>query len=85
MLHLFLDNKPWFAPKSHGLGSGLPIAWQGWVLLLAHVAAIVGVTFLFIDRPGWMIVAVLVVSILPFPIYAAKTKGGWHWRWGDKK
>ena len=38
MLHLFLDNRPWFRPKSRGYGTGLPIAWQGWVLMAAHIA-----------------------------------------------
>src|SRR3546814_16802549 len=32
MLHLFLDERPWFSAKRHGYGTGLPLAWQGWVL-----------------------------------------------------
>lgn len=32
--------KPWFAVKRRGYGAGLPIAWQGWLLLLGFVAAL---------------------------------------------
>ena len=27
----------WFASKRYGLGAGLPMAWQGWVLTLGYV------------------------------------------------
>src|SRR3546814_6692541 len=36
MLHIFLDERPWFRAKRHGYGAGLPIAWQGWVMLAAQ-------------------------------------------------
>jgi hypothetical protein len=42
MLHLFFDKQPWFRAKRYGYGAGLPIKWQGWVLMLAHIALIVG-------------------------------------------
>ena len=29
------DGPDWFAPKRYGYGSGMPIAWQGWVLSAA--------------------------------------------------
>ncbi|WP_037498433.1 hypothetical protein [Sphingomonas jaspsi] len=83
MFWLFHNDKPWFAPKRFGLGAGLPIAWQGWVLLAAHIALIAGVAALFEDRPGVLVPLVLVAALLPLPLYAAKTKGGWHWRWGS--
>ena len=46
MWHLFSDAKPWFRPKRFGYGSGLPITWQGWVLMLSYAAAIVGLALL---------------------------------------
>jgi hypothetical protein len=84
MFHLLFDDRPWFAPKRFGLGSGLPIAWQGWLFLALHIALIIGVILLMIDRPVWGAIAVVLAAMLPMPIYAAKTKGGWRWRWGDK-
>lgn len=78
------DDKPWFRPKSYGLGSGLPIAWQGWVLMAVHLGGIVALTFLFANKPMLMFATVLPWAMLPLPLYAAKTKGGWKWRWGGE-
>jgi hypothetical protein len=33
-------GKPWFAVKRLGYGVGLPIAWEGWLLLLLFVSAL---------------------------------------------
>ena len=80
MLHLLLDNRPWFRPKSRGYGTGLPIAWQGWVMLLVHIALITGVTVLLRERPWMMTIAVILAALAPMPLYRAKTEGGWRWR-----
>ena len=85
MFWLFNDTKPWFRPKSFGLGSGLPIAWQGWALTIVHGLLITGLVYLLKDRPLVMVAAVLPAVLLPLPIYAARTEGGWHWRWGVGK
>ena len=42
MMHLFLDKGPWFRAKRYGYGAGLPFKWQGWVLMLAHMALVIG-------------------------------------------
>ena len=80
MLHLILDNRPWFRPKSRGYGTGLPIAWQGWVMMIAHIALITGVVMLFQDRPVLTTIAVALVGLAPLPLYRAKTEGGWRWQ-----
>jgi hypothetical protein len=85
MLHLFLDNRPWFRAKSVGYGARLPIAWQGWVMLAAHIALIIGITTLLHDRPVPLITLTLVAVIAPMPLYRARTEGGWHWRWGNRR
>ena len=41
MLHLFLEKGPWFRAKRFGYGAGLPFKWQGWVVLLLYVLAMV--------------------------------------------
>ena len=46
MLHLLLNDRPWFRPKRRGYGTGLPIAWQGWLMLAAHMVLIIGLALL---------------------------------------
>jgi hypothetical protein len=82
MLHLFLERGAWFSAKSHGYGAGLPIAWQGWALLVAHGGLLGGLGFALQDRPPILIPLVLLAAAAPIPIYAGRTKGGWQWRWG---
>lgn len=84
MLHLFLDERPWFRAKSHGFGTGLPIAWQGWILMAAHVGLIVGLALLLREQPVLLTIAVLFAAFAPMPIYRARTEGGWRWRWGKQ-
>lgn len=48
--HLF-GTRPWFAAKRFGVGAGLPIAWQGWMLLVAHISLIAGVTVALMTTP----------------------------------
>lgn len=73
MLHLFLDKGPWFRSRSGGRGTGLPIAWQGWLLMLAHILLIAGIATLLRDRPMAMVVAVVLAGLAPLPIYRART------------
>jgi hypothetical protein len=85
MLHEFVDSKPWFLPKRFGYGTGLPIAWQGWVLLLAYTATVIGLALLA-TRSGPVasaglaaVVAILTVGLVV--IAKARTRGEWRWRW----
>ena len=80
MLHLLLDDRPWFRAKSRGYGTGLPMAWQGWMLMLMHIGVITGTAVLLRDRPTMMTLAVLLAGLAPMPLYRAKTEGGWRWR-----
>jgi hypothetical protein len=34
-------NQAWFAAKRYGYGWGLPLRWQGWVVVLGYIAAVV--------------------------------------------
>lgn len=88
MLHLFSGSSPWFAPKSHGYGAGLPTAWQGWVLMLSYMAAVIGLGVLAGSAGGYamlgiiaLIIALTVVFVL---IVKARTAGEWRWRWGEE-
>ncbi|MBB6426791.1 hypothetical protein [Sphingopyxis sp. JAI128] len=76
MLHLFIDDRPWFRAKSRGYGTGLPIAWQGWAVLLLHIALITGVVLLLRDRPVMLTAMAVLAAIVPLPLYRARTEGG---------
>lgn len=78
------DDGAWFAPKAFGYGSGLPIRWQGWALVAAHIALILPGVVLLQRQPAALIAWVQLTALLPMPLYAARTRGGWHWRWGRR-
>lgn len=86
MLHVFLDDRPWFKPKLYGLGA-FPATWQGWALTLAYVGLMIGMGVRHEDRGGapdasWW--AVVSIATLIFVVIAwRKTEGGWRWRWGN--
>ncbi len=33
-------NKMWFSHKHFGYGAGLPISWEGWMVIIVYVAAL---------------------------------------------
>ena len=77
-------NDYWFEPKRYGYGAGLPIAWQGWVLLAFYVLVISAAGLLI---PGTLIgylALVVVATAILLKVTAAKTRGGWRWRRGEK-
>jgi hypothetical protein len=77
-----IDDGAWFAPKRYGLGAGAPIAWQGWVMVAAHIALVALGWPLLRHHPGYFAAHALIFGLIPLPLYAAKTRGGWRWRWG---
>ncbi|WP_375398254.1 hypothetical protein [uncultured Sphingomonas sp.] len=78
------DENDWFAPKRFGLGAGLPIARQGWAVLLGFMAAMGIAAITLTPRHSAMFAAVALVLTLAFIIIAAQhTRGGWKWRWGS--
>lgn len=88
MLHKFFEPGDWFAPKKLGYGAGLPIAWQGWVLVAVYIAcalvfAVLMETgdFVFMAIGVGFFIAVTVGFVL---IAKARTKGGWRFRRGGE-
>jgi len=75
----------WFAPKRYGLGSGLRIAWQGWILTLAYVAVVSGAGVLLAGRSPWAFGSIAFTATALFLLIVARTtRGGWRWRWGKE-
>lgn len=78
------NDGAWFEAKSHGIGAGLPIAWQGWVLMAVYFAATIGFAVLLMPTHVLAFIGItLALSILLMVIAARHTRGGWRWRWGD--
>ncbi len=73
--------KPWFAVKRFGYGVGLPISWEGWLLLSVFVAAM--------TLSGLLLSPILfAVSVIPMTaavLYLAyvHSDGDWRWRNGE--
>lgn len=77
------DDDAWFLPKRYGYGAGLPIRWQGWAVLGVYLVVVISAAFL-VERAPVAFAAILVVATAALlPICAAKTRGGWRWRWGE--
>lgn len=78
----------WFRPKPYGYGAGLPIAWQGWVLLGGYISvmAICGLVIeLYRDEGATFGIPAMILATLVFvALVATKTRGGMRWRWGSK-
>ena len=78
------DEPEWFAPKRYGIGSGLPISWQGWVVLLVYLALLGLASFLIIySWIGFASVVIMLTAALML-ISMKTTRGGWRWRWGKE-
>lgn len=79
------DDRHWFEPKRYGYGAGLPVAWQGWVLLGLFVGGLAGAGLLFMpdDPVSFFAVTLVLTGILLF-VASRKTRGGWRWRSGEK-
>lgn len=77
------DEPEWFLPTRYGYGSGLPIAWQGWALILGYIAVLAAASLLIPHSLVVYAAVVVSITIILFVICARTTRGGWRWRWGD--
>ena len=78
-----IDGPEWFAAKRYGYGAGLPIAWQGWAVLVAFLLSIGVAVWLFGKNDVRGLAIVIPATILLLIVTARTTRGGWRWRWGD--
>jgi hypothetical protein len=74
----------WFPAKRYGWGWGLPLTWQGWVVLAAFVVLIaLGVVFL-LPSAGLLFlyayVAVLIVALVAVCWWKGEPP---RWHWGE--
>jgi hypothetical protein len=78
------DGPEWFAPKRYGYGSGLPITWQGWAVMIGFVAVAILVSVALRDRPLQLVATIIPLTVILLVICARTTRGGWRWRWGEE-
>jgi uncharacterized membrane protein len=74
----------WFYAKSHGYGWGLPATWEGWVVLIAFLAAAIGGMAIFPPEPTPLpyIAFLAVISVL-LTLICYVTGEPAKWRWGN--
>ena len=77
------DSFEWFAPKRYGYGAGLPIAWQGWAVLIVFLMLIGLAVWLFGEDDVRALAIIVPATIALLIVTARTTRGGWRWRWGD--
>ena len=78
------DGPEWFAQKRYGYGAGLPIAWQGWVVLLGYIA-VIGLAALLLEAKPVAVIAIVVPATMVLLLITMRTtRGGWRWRWGQR-
>ncbi len=74
----------WFRAKRYGWGWGLPMTWQGWLVLVAFIALVAAGAVLF--PPRMMFAAYLLyIAILCIALVGVCWLKGEppRWRWGD--
>jgi hypothetical protein len=79
------DDRPiWFPAKRYGWGWGLPIAWQGWVVMgvWAAVLASIGWFIMLRSAVGYVAFIIFMLAILIAICYAKGEPP--RWRWGGK-
>ena len=86
MLHIFLEKGPWFRAKKLGYGAGLPFKWQGWVLLVAYILALVPLVIVSKQHGAAPkiigLALILFFTAILLLIVRNRTEGGWKSR-GD--
>lgn len=70
----------------YGIGWGLPVTWQGWVVLLAYLILTVSGAFLIEQSPGLIIPYIIYVFLLTVILLFICWKKGEKpkFRWGKK-
>lgn len=80
-----MSDRDWFAPKRFGYGSSLPIAWQGWAVLIGYIVVFTMAGFTLLPRHWSLWATIIALATLTVTIACAQhTRGGWKWRWGGE-
>ena len=77
------DDKFWFHAKTYGWGWGLPARWQGWVVLVIYLAAVVATVRMLPGQRGLVVMAMLTVLLIVVVAFTGERPA--RWRWGRRK
>jgi hypothetical protein len=79
------NKKIWFPAKKYGVGWGLPLAWQGWAVLIGYVVLVVSGPVMFCNAVNllWFLPFLFGFSVLLFLICRKRGEKP-QLRWGDK-
>lgn len=76
----------WFPAKRYGWGWGLPITWQGWLVLVGYAGLALALFRWVSPREyPWLFVAGMAVLSLALCVVCWWTGEPPRWRWGDEK
>ena len=77
-----VKHRYWFPAKRYGWGWGLPVAWQGWIVLVIWLAIVVPGALLALSQ-SWAFFYVFLVVMAGILIAICYAKGEPpRWRWG---
>ena len=82
--HNIDGNRPWFRAKRYGWGWGLPLTWQGWLVLGTYITLTVFGALLFAHTHNMALLAGFVVLTLLLVVICWLTGERPRWRWGGK-
>jgi hypothetical protein len=76
----------WFPLKTYGWGWGLPVKWQGWVVLLAYFVLLIGGIRYFAESANLVVLTIYLLTVTAGLIAICIWKGErpLKWRWGGK-
>lgn len=76
----------WFPAKAYGFGWGLPVRWQGWLVLVGYLLLLVAgiVYFHALHAPLGRVLYVALISVLLLVVIYLKGERPVRWRWRGK-
>ncbi len=71
----------WFPAKRYGWGWGIPVTWQGWIVLVAFIIAmlIAGMTLAAGHLILYLVTVAILVGVLIAICYAKGEPPRWRW------
>lgn len=79
-------NKIWFPAKRYGVGWGLPVAWQGWVVFIVYFILLFTGGYFLATSPATAVFFIMYVMVLSALLILICWKKGEkiEFRWGNK-
>lgn len=76
------EKRYWFPAKRYGWGWGLPVTWQGWVVLVVYLALLVIGRYAFPpshSTVGFIVYVVALSVVLSVVCYVKGEPPKWRW------